>query len=113
MRIFIVSALLCCVGGCGASSSYARVTAGRIGCPASEIELDEIEQSERGPESWVASCGRSSYVCSSNVTPDNPRARITCSELGKPAHSVSTFAITPRAASRSRHPETPTSRPRW
>lgn len=88
MRTFMVSVLLCLVVSCGASSPYARVTAGRIGCPASEIELDELERSERGPESWVASCGRSSYVCSSNVTPNDPRARITCSELGHPTHTV-------------------------
>ena len=95
MRILFVSVLLCLAGGCGASSSYARVSAGRLGCPASQIELDEIERSEHGPESWVASCGRSSYVCSSNVTPDDPRARITCSELGHPMHSVTARASAP------------------
>lgn len=81
MRTFIVSALLV-LTACG-TSSYARVTAGRIGCPASKIELDEVERGKRGPQSWVAQCGQAVYVCSSNVTPDDARAQILCSELGR------------------------------
>ena len=82
MRTFIVSALVV-LTACG-TTSYARVTAGRIGCPASRIELDEVEREKRGPQSWVASCGGVTYVCSSNVTPDDSRAQILCSELGRP-----------------------------
>jgi hypothetical protein len=83
MRAFVVSSLLLLTTACGAAvvSPYARATAGRIGCPASDIELDGIERDHRGPESWVAFCGRTGFVCSSSGALANPRVRIVCSEL--------------------------------
>jgi hypothetical protein len=76
--------LLCAASACGASvSPYARATAGRIGCPAGNIELDQIEREGDGPESWVAMCGRTAYACSSSSNPNHARARIVCSELGR------------------------------
>lgn len=72
-------------GACSASvSPYARATAGRIGCPASKIELDQLEQADRGPDSWVAFCGGTGYACSSHGDIQNPQSRIVCSELGRP-----------------------------
>src|SRR5262245_52916214 len=72
-------------GACsGTVSPYARATAGRIGCPASKIELDQLEQGERGPDSWLAFCGGTGYACSSQGDIQNPQARIVCSELGRP-----------------------------
>ena len=79
--------LLLSAGACGAAvSPYARATAGRIGCPASQIELAEVERGRSGPESWVAYCGRVGYACSSSRALEHPNARIVCSELGRPAH---------------------------
>jgi hypothetical protein len=76
------------VAACGATvSPYARATAGRIGCPASQIELDQIEHDRHGPESWVAFCGSTGYACSSNAELGNPQLRIVCSELGHPMQS--------------------------
>jgi hypothetical protein len=70
---------------CGAGvSPYTRATAGRIGCPASQIELHEVDRSGPGPQSWVAFCGRTGYACSSNQSVTNADARIICSELGRP-----------------------------
>ncbi|HKU39393.1 MAG TPA: hypothetical protein VJR89_14645, partial [Polyangiales bacterium] len=81
-------ALLVC-GACSSTlSPYARATAGRIGCPASRIEIEELARGERGPESWVAFCGSSHYVCSSNRAIANPDARIICSEPGRPPYSA-------------------------
>ena len=81
--------LLFATGACGAAtvSPYARATAGRIGCPASRIELDEVERGSTGPESWVAFCGHTRYACSSNRPLRDPQARIICSELGRPRHA--------------------------
>lgn len=72
-------------GACsGSVSPYARATAGRIGCPASKIELEQLEHGDRGPDSWVAFCGGTGYACSSHGEIQNPQARIVCSELGRP-----------------------------
>ena len=68
--------------GCGAAvSPYARVAAGRIGCPAEAIDLGRVQRAGGGPESWVARCGRRAYACSSNVSPASPNARVVCSEI--------------------------------
>ena len=77
--LLLLLALAC---GCGASvSPYARVAAGRIGCPAEAIDLGRIQRDGGGPHSWVARCGRRAYACSSNVDPASPQARVVCSEL--------------------------------
>jgi hypothetical protein len=85
MRIVLSSTLVILLSACGASvSPYARATAGRIGCPAPDIELGRIDREDRGPQSWVAYCGRTAYACSSSGEIENPRVRIVCSELGGP-----------------------------
>ena len=85
MRIPTLSFLLLLTSACaGTISPYARATAGRIGCPAAEIELDQIEQDGRGPASWVAYCGSSAYACSSSSNIESGRSRIACSEVGRP-----------------------------
>jgi len=71
------------LGACGASvSPYARVAAGRIGCPAEHIALSHVQADGGAPQSWVARCGREAFSCSSNADPMNPQARIVCSEIG-------------------------------
>lgn len=88
MRIHSISLLLLLTSGCGgAISPYARATAGRIGCPAGEIDLDQIEQDGRGPASWVAYCGQSAYACSSSGSIESGSARVVCSEVGRPPRS--------------------------
>jgi len=85
MRTLPLSLLVFLVSACGASvSPYARATAGRIGCPASAIDLEQVEREGRGLASWVAYCGGTGYSCTSHGRLEDPRARIVCSELGKP-----------------------------
>jgi hypothetical protein len=61
-------------------SSYARATAGRIGCPAGEIEIRDAEDDLPGPRSWVAICSGRSYACSSSGELTNVGTRIVCTE---------------------------------
>jgi hypothetical protein len=85
MRILIACFLVVLTSACGSTvSPYARATSGRIGCPAPEIELDQVDRGERGPESWVAYCGHRGYACSSSAALSNPQSRVVCSELGQP-----------------------------
>jgi len=80
ISLFIMVAWLV---GCGASvSPYARVAAGRIGCPAEWIELSQLEGDGGTPQSWVARCGHRAFACSSNVHPEHPRAQVVCSRIG-------------------------------
>jgi hypothetical protein len=91
MRTLFPSAVVILASACGAGiSPYARTTAGRIGCPAENIELSQVERAGGGPQSWVAFCGETGYACSSSGDPHNPRARVVCSPLGRP-HPVSAY----------------------
>jgi hypothetical protein len=67
---------------CAGVSSYARATAGRVGCPAGEIEISETEDDQAGPRSWVASCQGKRYACSSSGDLGETDARVTCTEAG-------------------------------
>jgi hypothetical protein len=63
-------------------SSYARATAGRIGCPAADIEIRDTEDDQPGPRSWVAICGGTMYACSSNGDLGDAGSRVVCAEHG-------------------------------
>jgi hypothetical protein len=67
---------------CAGVSSYARASAGRIGCPAGEIEIRDTEDDRAGPRSWVAACQGKQYACSSNGDLADSDARVKCSEIG-------------------------------
>jgi hypothetical protein len=68
--------------GCASISSYARVTSGRIGCPAEQIDIREVQDDGKGPRSWVAGCSGKQYACSSSGGLDNVRSEVVCSEFG-------------------------------
>jgi hypothetical protein len=81
MRCLFV--LLLSLTSCVAAiSSYARATAGRIGCPAADIEIRDTEDDQPGPRSWVALCGGKMYACSSNGDLREAGSRVVCAEHG-------------------------------
>jgi len=67
---------------CAGVSSYARATAGRVGCPAGEIEIRDTEDDQPGPRSWVAVCQGKQYACSSNGDLAESDSKVKCSEIG-------------------------------
>jgi hypothetical protein len=80
MRAWIVLTLSL-LPACAGVSSYARATAGRIGCPAAEIEIRDTEDDNPGPRSWVADCHGKSYACSSTGDLGESDVRVKCSEV--------------------------------
>jgi hypothetical protein len=97
MTLLAITSLSSFVGCAAAVSPYARVTAGRIGCPAQHIELTDLHDGDGAPQSWVAQCGgHAAYACSSNGDPRRPQTRVICSEIG---------AERPRALSWAPHPQ--------
>lgn len=80
MRTLLAS-ILALATGCGTVSPHARATAGRIGCAAEDIEIDNREGEESGPRSWLATCGGRRYACSGSRNLEEPRS-VVCTELG-------------------------------
>jgi hypothetical protein len=76
--VLLISLTACAAG----ISSYARATAGRIGCPAADIEIRDTEDDQPGPRSWVAICGGTMYACSSNGDLSDAGSRVVCTERG-------------------------------
>jgi hypothetical protein len=77
-------ALLFLFVGCAACSPvsiYARATAGRVGCPAEQIDIRSHNDGQPGPRSWVAACGGEEYVCSSEGALEDVHSEIVCSPL--------------------------------
>lgn len=66
-------------------SPYARATAGRVGCPAQDIDIRD-EAGTQGPLAWTASCMGKRYACSSTGSLMSEHTRVVCNELGSGAH---------------------------
>jgi hypothetical protein len=71
------------LSGCVAEiSPYARATAGRVGCPAQDIDIRD-EAGAKGPLAWTASCMGKRYACSSTGSLMSEETRVVCNELGR------------------------------
>jgi hypothetical protein len=82
MRSRFAFLVLSILPACAGVSSYARATAGRIGCPAADIEIRDEEADQPGPRSWVAACQGKRYACSSSGDLADSDTRVKCSEIG-------------------------------
>lgn len=84
---FLAALSLVTLGACaGSISPYALASAGRIGCPAEDIDLSRVHNRDGAPQAWIASCGRTHYACSSTGDPQRPHTRVICTELGGRTH---------------------------
>ena len=76
MKKFLALLILPVIG-CSSSRSFKQISAGRIGCLPSEIEISQKDKSKTG-ETWVATCKGRQYVCSSQFTEEGVKNDINC-----------------------------------
>lgn len=69
-------ALITLLAGCSSTvaaagsttpNRYQLLSAGHLGCPASDIAVTDFASDSSGSASWLAVCGGSTFVCSASA----------------------------------------------